>query len=86
MVLTIGMPLFIASLGTGDHRNDSCSERNPPTPPLSLCAAANHPTAMLIEHMLGNGDRYVLGGQKRFWFRAGELSKRACCASMRDGV
>lgn len=43
VVLTIGMPLFIASFGAEDHRNDSSSERSPPT--LPRCAAANHQTA-----------------------------------------
>lgn len=71
VVLTIGMPLFIASFGAEDHRNDSSSERSPPT--LPRCAAANHQTAQTW----GNGDRY--GGRKRLWFRAG-----SCCASMRD--
>lgn len=65
MVLTIGMPLLIASLGAEDHRNAS-SERNPPTPsppPVVLSLTLQH---TLMEHTWYNGDKSVLGRHRRF--------------------
>lgn len=58
MVLTIGMPLLLASLGAEDHRNDSSSERNPPTR-----GAVTH---TLTEHPWCSSDKSVLGRHGRF--------------------
>lgn len=58
MVLTIGTPLLLASLGAEDHRNDSSSERNPPTR-----GAVTH---TLMEHTWCSSDKSMLGRHRRF--------------------
>lgn len=78
MVLTIGMPLLIASLGAEDHRNDSSSERNPPTPPPPWCCHSHTDGAHVVQwwQVCAWAAQKVLATG----WEGGSVVRRACCA------